>query len=303
VWDLQEEKIERSLEYFERAVELDPNFALAYAHLESCYMEAFTYKRYDERAPKADAAARRALEIDDNLAEAHFAFGDTLWHGYDFDGFEKEMKRGLELNPNNALAHMFLGLHRMLLGAFDEAQTEMRKAIELDPLSPLIRYFNRVLLCHRRQYDEALEDVTVEMKLYERPRVRNWLADVYLRKGDYEKALLESEKAVAVARPDDRPFLISTLACIYAKEGRKDEATRILNELEEASKQRYLPREHILAPIYYCLGNYDETFRIWQEAYDEHLETLPFSLTDPFYDELRSDPRFVALLKKVGLQK
>ena len=300
----QKENIERSREYFERAVELDPNFALAYAGLESCYMEAFMYKRFDERAPKADAAARKALELDDNLAESHIAFADTKWHRYDFDGYEKGIKRAIELKPNNAAAHLYLGIHHLLSGAFDEAQVEMRRARELDPFSSMIRGYNRSLLYRSRQYDRALEEIGEEMKLHDRPGLHDALAGIYLVKGDYYKALIESEKAVAVAGPDDRPFFISTLACIYAKTGRKEEAIRILNELEEFSKQRhYAIYYDAFAPVYYCLGDYDETFRIFEKAYDEHSELLPFSLIDPFYDELRSDPRFIALLKKVGLEK
>src|SRR3989304_28834 len=300
----ERENIERSREYFERAVELDPNFALAYAGLEVCYMEAFMYKPFDERAPKAEAAARKALELDDNLAESHLAFADTKWHRYDFDGYEKEIKRAIELKPNYATAHLYLGIHRMMLGRFDEAQIEMRKARELAPLSSLIRSWMRSLLFRTRQYDRAVKEIAEEMKLHDRPGLHNWLAYIYLVKGDYEKALIESEKAVAVVGFEERPFFISTLACIYAKANRKEEATRILKELEAVSKQRYLPPDDIFAPIYYCLGDYDETFRIWEKAYhDDHSEFLPFSLTDPFYDELRSSPRFIALLKILGLEK
>ena len=299
----ERENIERSREYFERAVELDPNFALAYAGLEVCYMEAFMYKPFDERAPKAEAAARKALELDDNLAESHLAFADTKWHRYDFDGYEKEIKRAIELKPNYATAHLYLGIHRMMFGRFDEAQIEMRKARELDPLSSLIRSWMRSLLFRTRQYDRAVKEIAEEMKLHDRPGLHNWLAYIYLVKGDYEKALIESEKAVAVVGFEERPFFISTLACIYAKANRKEEVTRILEELEAVSKQRYLPPDGIFAPIYYCLGDYDETFRVWEKAYDDHSELLPFSLIDPFYDELRSDPRFIALLKKVGLEK
>ncbi len=278
----ERENIERSREYFERAVELDPNFALAYAGLESCYMEAFNYKGFDERYLKAEAAARKAMELDDNLAESHIALADTLWHSYDFDGFEKEVKRAIELKPNYATAHAFLGFHWMIFGRFDEAQVEMRKARELDPLSSSIRAWMRNLLYRSRQYDRALEETVEEMKLHDRPGLHNSLAHIYRAKGDYEKALIESEKTVAVVGPDERPFFISTLACIYARSGRKEDATKILKELEEVSKQRYLPPD-VFADIYYCLGDYEETFRIWEKAYDEHYEVaLPLSLTDPF---------------------
>jgi tetratricopeptide (TPR) repeat protein len=300
VWPSNKENIERAREYFERAVELDPNFALAYAHLESCYMEAFMYKGFDERAPKAEAAALKALQLDNNLAESHLAFADVKMHNYDFDGWEKEVKRAIELKPNHASAHLFLGIHYMLSGKFDEANIEMRKARELDPLSSTIRYFIRSLLYKSRQYDRALEEIAEEIKLHDHPQLHNLLAYIHLLRGDFEKALTETETALAASSPDERPFRISTLACIYAKTGRKEEAMKMLNELEELSKQNPIFYED-LATLHYCLGESDETLRIFEKAYDEHSELLPFSLIDPIYDGLRSDPRFIALRKKVGL--
>ena len=296
-----EENIERSREYFERAVELDPNFALAYAHLESCYMEAYTYKRFDERAPKAEAAARKAMELDPNLAESHFALADTKWHSYDFDGWEKEMKLTIELKPNYAGGHFGLGLHHLLVGAFDEAEVEMRRARELDPTAPLTRYFFRVLLYVSHQFDRAVEETAEEIKLHDRPDLHDFLAGIYLARGDYEKALIESKKAVAASGPEVRPRCISTLACIYAKTGRKEDATKILKELEELSRQSATVYD-FLADIYFCLGDYDEAFGVLERAYDEHSEYLPFSLINPLDDKLRFDPRFIALRKKVGLE-
>ncbi len=297
------DNIERSRQYFERAVELDPNFALAYAGLEDCYMHDMHYKGYDERAPKADAAARKALDLDDVLAEAHIAYGDVLWHKYDFQVSAKEFKRAIELKPNSAQAHLFYGSGiSMIFGKFDEAEIELRKARELDPLSSLTRSWIGSLLTCSRQYERALVYTVEDMKLHDRPGLHERLAEIHILKGEYEKALIESEKAVA-AGLDDRPFFLPTVACIYAKTGRKEEAINILKELKQISKQRYMLPDAIFAPIYYCLGDYDETFRIFERAYDEHTDTLPFSLIDPFYDELRSDPRFTALLRKIGLEK
>jgi adenylate cyclase len=299
------EDIERSRDYFERAVQLDPYFALAYAGLEDCYMHDYLYKTFDERAPKAENAAHKALEIDPDLAEAHIALGDALWHRYDFQGCEKEWKRAIELKPNSALAHEYYGAGMcMIFGKFGEAETELRKARELDPLSSSIRSWFQSLLYNSHQYDRALEEIAEETKLHDRPGLHNALAKIYLVKCDYEKALIESEKAMATVSPDDRPFFISTLACIYAKTGRKEEAIKILNELEELCKQRhYATYYDAFAPVYYCLGDYDGVFRTIEKAYDEHSGDFLFSLIDPLYDSLRTDPRFIALLKRVGLQK
>jgi TolB-like protein/tetratricopeptide (TPR) repeat protein len=299
------ENIERSRDYFERAVQLDPYFALAYAGLEDCYMHDYRYRAFDERAPKAENAAHKALEIDPDLAEAHIALGDALWHRYDFQGCEKEWKRAIELKPNSALAHEYYGAGLcMIFGKFEEAETELRKARELDPLSSSIRSWFQSLLYNSHQYDRALEEIAEEMKLHDSPGLHNALAGIYLVKGDYDNALIESEKAMATVSPDDRPFFISTLACIYAKTGRKEEAVKILNDLEELCKQRhYATYYDAFAPVYYCLGDYDGLFRTIQNAYDEHSGDFLFSLIDPLYDSLRTDPRFIALLKRVGLQK
>ncbi len=300
---LPKENMERSREYFERAIKLDPNFALAYAALSLCYRWGFRGSmRSDERSSKQDAAARKALEIDDDLAEAHYALAGILWGKNDFQGHEKEIKRAIELKPNYAFAHMSYGNHCMMFGRFDEAQIELRKARELDPHSSQVRRWMRNLLIRTRQYDQALEEIAEEMKLHDRPDLHDELAQIYLVKGAFENALIESEKAVAAAAPEDRPLFTSTLACIYARTGRKEEAIKILRELEDVSKQGYFRPESIVAPVYYCLGDYDETLRIFEKAHDEHSAGISW-INSPFYDELRSDPRFIALLKKVGLEK
>ena len=126
-----------------------------------------TTKRITLKTKMVEAAARRAMELDPNLAESHFALTDTKWHSYDFDGWEKEMKLTIELKPNYAGGHFGLGLHHLLVGAFDEAEVEMRRARELDPTAPLTKYFFRVLLTVGRQFDRALEEAAEEVKLHD----------------------------------------------------------------------------------------------------------------------------------------
>jgi tetratricopeptide (TPR) repeat protein len=189
-----------------------------------------------------------------------------------------------------------------LFGKFDEAEIEMRRARELDPLSSAIRAFIRGLLYRSRQYDRGLEEAAEEIKLHDSPALHNYVAGTYLVKGDYARALMESENALSGSSADERPYRISTLACIYAKTGRKEEAIKILKELEELSKQNPIYYED-LAAVHYCLGDYNETLRMFERAYDEHSELLPFSLTDPLYDGLRSNSRYIALRKTMGLDK
>jgi len=299
----RKDDIERSREYFEKAVELDPNFALAYAQLEGCYMEAILYKSYDERAPKAEAAARRALEIDGDLAEAHVAFADTLWHKYDFQGWERELKRAIELRPNYALAHLYFGIHLMISGRFDKAEHEFRKARELDPVSSQVKNWYHSYLLNSRQFDRLLDDYGEMLALKEDWDVHSSLADVHLVKGDSEMALEESKKALSLAGPGDKPLVMFQFACIYAKLGRIEEAKKTLRELQELSDRQMSEDvwEINMADIHYYLHDFDMTFRIWERAFDRHSEFVPFIIANPRYAELRSDPRFIELGRKLRI--
>jgi adenylate cyclase len=305
----EKEDIERSREHFEQAVKLDPNFALAYAGLEQCYMEAFAYNSYKERFPKAEAAALKALEIDDGLAEAHVAYGDLLWHSYNLRGAEREWERAVQLKPNSPQAHLFLGIHYMIMHRFDDAGSEIRRARELDPLSPAVREWNRSLLMRSHHFDSAIAEYTDLLAQHNTADLHNSLATAHFFKGDYGKALAEAEAAMALADPDERPDMNTTLACIYSKIGREEEARKIVKELEESkgkegtywgdSDLRHVPRMNF-AMIYSALGETDWAIRAFEEAYEEHEDDLPLSISSPRFDMLRSNPRFKELLGKLG---
>jgi TolB-like protein/Flp pilus assembly protein TadD len=296
------EDIERTREFFERAVELDHNFALAYAGLEQCYMEAFMYRPFHERLPKAEAAAERALEIDDDLAESHLARADVLWHDFDRQGYEKEITRAIELKPNSAQAHMFLGVHYMLHQRFEEAEKELRRARELDPLAPVLKEWVGTLLVRSRQYRQALEYFTEMLKQRETADLHDTLASIHLFQGDYAVALIESETAVNQADTNERPFFETTLACIYARSDKKEDALKILKRLGDASNKQYIPRR-LFSSIYSALGDRAKALQTLWKAYEEHDDLLPFTVTSPMWDDFRSEPEFTELLSKLGIRK
>jgi adenylate cyclase len=300
--------IERSRQYFEKAVEIDPNFALAYAHLEGCYMEAFRYiPEHSKRAPKAAAAAQNALRSDPDLAESHLAYGDVLWHDYDLQGVEREFKRALELKPNSSLAHFFAAIYYSEMGRWSESESEYKLARELDPLSSQIRSWIEGFLYSSRQFDLALDYSTHMMKGKESAESHNHLARIFYAKGELEKAQKEIEKSLALE--GSRPQTLSTLACLYAKSGREAEARKIARDLERdfSSKQYFSlgpkddPTRTSLIPIYLALRDYDLVLPILEEMREEHSIPLQWLWTDPFFDGLHSDDRIVKFFRKLGV--
>lgn len=296
----EKDDMERSREYFERAVEIDPKFALAYAGLEACYMEAFDYKIFKERFPKAESAARKALEIDPNLAEARLAYADVLAHSYDLPGFEREATRAIELKPSSAQAHFYLGIYEMILGRFQSAESELQMARELDPLSSVVREWYGSMLIRSRQYERALEYYSGRLKQQESPELHYNLALAHYYKGDFRKAQEEVEIALAQGSAKDKPAFECTLARIYAKSGKMTEALELLEKLEDASQRGKLSVT-TLAGLYAACGKNDMALQILEKAYEEHNDMLPWVLTGRQYDDLHSDPKFVDLLNRLAL--
>jgi len=300
-----EDGINKGIGYFQQAITKDPNYALAYAGLADSYtlLAGLAVTRPKEAFPKAEAAAVKALEIDDSLSEAHAARGFILGvYEWDLPGAEKEFRRAIELNPNNVNAHHIFGLILVHAGRLDEALSEEKRAVELDPLSPVANRAEGAVLEDERKYDQAIEQLKRTLELSPNFGLAlNDLGVAYLLKGDYGQAIPVFE--TAVANPFGKVAPLSSLAYAYAVAGRKAEAQKILDQLNELSKRQYI-QPRVIARIYVGLGDKDRAFASLEESLkDRSIETGFATLNvDPTFDPLRSDPRFNDLLRRMNLQ-
>ncbi|HEX6729031.1 MAG TPA: tetratricopeptide repeat protein, partial [Pyrinomonadaceae bacterium] len=299
-----EEGLLKSLEYFQQAIEKDPGFALAYSGLADSYIllgapDAAGGIPPAEALPKAKTAALKALEIDDTLAEAHASLAHAKYYDREWPAPEQAYKRAIELNPNYPTAPSWYAVYLMSLGRFDEALVQIQRAQELDPLSlPINMTLGWVLLTARRP-EESVQQLrkTLEMD----PNfilTHHRLGLAYEQQANYDDAIAEFKHVVTLT--GGKPLGIAALARAYALAGRRSEAQKMLVELQEVSKRRYVSPAAVAA-IYAALGNKDQAFTWLENAQKEHDGLLVRLKVDPRYDSLRSDPRFAQLLKRAGL--
>nr|NIN00774.1 tetratricopeptide repeat protein [candidate division Zixibacteria bacterium] len=299
-----EEDMKRSIEYFERALEKDPKFALPYAGLAETYATFGFYHwwPYEEARSKAKEFALKGLEVDDSVGETHGAYANyVLWYEWQWAEAEKEYKKAIQLSPSDVEArHMYAHLLESS-GRFDEAIAEMGKALELEPLSINLNHCMAQIHFFAGNYDEAIDllQKTIEMDPGF-PLQYFWLGRVYLQKGELQKALEMFERGADF--PTIGTMVLGGLGLAYAVAGRRDEAQGMLEQINNLSKERYV-EPYYIACIYMGLGNTEKVFDLFEQGFEEgdmHLFYLPI---DPIFDELHEDPRFKALMKKMGLEK
>jgi TolB-like protein/Flp pilus assembly protein TadD/predicted Ser/Thr protein kinase len=295
----------KSIQYFEQALHKDPNFALAYAGLADGYnllgFSVYAVLPSAEAAEKARAATRRALELDDSVAEAHTALASTLWQ-YDWNWEEagKEFQRAFELNPGHAPTYHLYAIYLYELGQLDEAMAAIRRAEQLDPVSPNIARAAGHLLAAQNQYDQAITELHRAIDLD--PTHFNThvgLGDLYVRMGRFPEAFAELEKADQMS--GGNPPVRSHLARGYARGGRKREAERLLAELLPKAKPDYLAVA--IARIYMGLGKKEDAIGWLEKGVDGHDNGVTDLGVGPDWEPLRSDPRFQALLRRIGLPR
>jgi eukaryotic-like serine/threonine-protein kinase len=295
------DNIPKAIAFYEQAIARDPNYALAYAGLAEAYaiLPAYTATAPQDAYPKAKAAAVKALQLDDKLAEAHTALAFILWIGdLDMAGSISEFQRAIALNPNYATAHHWYGNGPLLaLGRFEEAIAEGKRAIELDPLSPIINADLGQNLYTARRYDEAIAQLRKTLEIDPTFYYAHYNLGMALqRKGDVPAAIVEYRKAQQLS---DDLFVPVLLASAKAQSGDKDAAIQMLAELEELSQHRYVI-SYWRTLLYLSLGNRDEAIRRLEQAIaDNESLTITMIKVDPKLDPLRSDPRFEALVQKV----
>jgi DNA-binding winged helix-turn-helix (wHTH) protein/TolB-like protein/Flp pilus assembly protein TadD len=292
------EGFSRAVEYFEEAIKEDPNYALAHAGLADAYTvrSIFAIQPPAEAYPKARAAALRALELDDHLAEAHAALAHVrIQFEYDWSGAEKELRQALTLNPHYAWARH---LHAHLLGTqgrFEEGLSEMKQAQELEPLSLYIHANMGMLLYYARRYDEAISQLKKTLEMDARmDHARSLLGRAYLSKGIYEEAMAEFRQ-----RTTPTPGSFGDPGMAYAQAGRRSEARKEIEKLQQLSQQRYVP-PYDLAVIYASLDDRDKAFEWLERAYRDRSQRMVYLQQDPALDKLRSDPRYKQLARRLG---
>jgi TolB-like protein/tetratricopeptide (TPR) repeat protein len=293
--------LQKAIDYFKQAIDKDPGFALAYVGLGDSYilLSGFGAAPPQDSFPLAEAAAKKALEIDDNLAEAHTTLGFILCvHHLNFADSIREFERAIGLNPNYATAHHWFGDGPLLaVGQFDRAIAEGKRAVELDPLSVIITADLGADYLVARRYDEAIEQFHKAIDLDPRFYYVHWnLAEALEMKGDLRGALAEYKKA---AELDDDPFVLALLGQAYAKVGQRDEALKILAQLSQIAAHRYVP-SYSFALLHMALGDKDKAIEWLERSYRDGagLDVI-FLKVDPMLDPLQKEPRFQALVAKV----
>jgi Tfp pilus assembly protein PilF len=299
-----------TIQYFRQAIERDPNYAAAYAGLSLAYLcaEILGLLSPEESMPKAKEAARKALELDDSLADAHVAMAYIDWdYDYDWSSADKEFRRGIELAPRSGVVFyntdVFTNYCQDLTtsGHLEEGIEECRRGLEREPLS---FYANEVLgrsLYYARRYGEAAKQLRAAVEM----EPNYWLSHMvlgisYKQQGNPSGALEELQKAVKLE--SEMPWALAELGYFYAQSGRESEAEQVLKELSQLSKRRYVS-PYFPAMVYVGLGRKEQALRSLEKGYADHSMFMTLMKVDPEFDPLRSEPRFVALLRRMGLEQ
>lgn len=252
-----------------------------------------------EMRPRAIAAARKALEIDEGLAEAHAALANILHYNWDWLAAEKEFKRALQLNPNDAQTHRWYCQYLASRGRMQAALAEVERALELDPLSTSTGYLKGFILMLARQYDEAIRQFQSVLEMEPNFLFATWhLGWTYVHHSMPGKGLEMLERATSLSGRS--PGILGSLGAAYAMSGRRAEAEKLLSELVGLSKQRYVTPV-AMAHISIALGDRDQAFYWLEKACQERSNLLAYTKVTDVLDPLRSDPRFEDLVRRVGL--
>lgn len=296
------EGMQSSINFFQKAINQDPRYALAYAGLADAYALLADYNvlAAKEVMPRAKTAAMKALELDDSISEAHASLGwAKLTLDWDWPGAEKEFQRSIELNPNYATARQWYANYLTVVGRTNEAQASVERAHELEPVSLPISVGVAETLYYGRQYDQSIEQsrraITMDPQFV---GAHLFLARALLEKGSYPEAVAEAQQALQLSEGDSSA--LAALGYAYARSGNKAEAAKTLSELVQRSNQTYVQPMWIAA-IDTGLGNKDEAFPWLRKAVGDRAGWLIYLKMDPIFDSLHNDPRFAEIVRDVGL--
>ena len=293
--------LRKAIDYFKQAIEKDPNYALAYAGLADSYtlLSVFGAASPQDSIPQARAAAKKALELDNTLAEAHASLGRIL-SGYDY-AFARaiaEFERAIQLNPNYATSYHWISNGPLTArGEFDRAIAEGKRAVELDPLSMINNADLGQIYFYARRYDEAISQVAKAIEIDPHSYLAHYyLGQIYQLQGHLAEAIAEFQKAVEL---DDDPEALAFLGQAYARAGKRDEAQKILARLTEETKSRYVSA-YSFALMFVALGDKERAIDALERAYREGAANDIITIkVDPMLDDLHGQPHFEALAEKI----
>jgi tetratricopeptide (TPR) repeat protein len=304
LWDKRTpDNLFQAITYFQRAIDIEPNYAPAYAGLADCYFllgsVPYTALPPGEAFPKAEANARKALELDSSLAEGHISLGySALIYRRDFAESEKQFQEALQLQPEYAPAHYFYAYYLTAIGRINEAISERQKARSQQPLSPIFNAGLGEAYYQARQFDLAIQEN--QKSLVAEPQFPDALmniARVYEQQGRYAQADAILQRALTAAPAE--PAIIAMAGHDDAVSGRPAQARAMVARLQQLSQQRYVSPLYF-ALVYIGLGERNEAFRWLNKAYDERSDYLVYLRSEPWTDPLRSDPRFTAFINRLG---
>jgi serine/threonine protein kinase/Tfp pilus assembly protein PilF len=288
------------ISYFQKAIEIDPSYAMAYVGLADAYRSPSLEIRPTEGLPKAKAAALKAIELDDTLADGHAVLGWVhFWYDWDWSAAESQFKRALELDENNADAHSYYANLLSNTGRHAEALAEAKRARELEPLNLRINALEGQFLVFAGQVDAGIDRLHKTLELDPNYYLaRNFLAVGYIEKKMFPEAAAEARKAIDVS---PITYAKSLLVYALAKEGKTAEARAVVEDLVRLSNQRYVPG-YSIANAFNGLGDREKALAWLERGFQEHDVRLIFLKVDPKWNNLRSEPRFQDLMRRVGLQ-
>ena len=299
----------KAIGYFEKSIEIDPKYSLALVGMSDGYDNLQYLAEIGETSEipmkealsKSEYLANRALEIDPNLAEGHNSLSWVKFRKRDWAGAELEARRALELNPNVRWGRITSGMSLMIRGKPDQAIEELRKALELDPLSPFANYTLAYFLCLARQYDRAEEQARKMLDLdIDKIDAHVVLGRIFYAKSLFKESLAEYQQSLDPSKGKADVHL-SEIALCYTKLGKTEEAREILDDLVEISKDQYISANYIF-PLYLALDEKDKAFEYLEKIGERDMVYLFIYLKySSLYDEVRTDPRFIAIFKKLGL--
>jgi len=291
----------KAFRYFEQSIQLDPNFSLAY--LEAA-REYFTFGNMGYMPPKeayekGEAMLAKAQQLEPNSPDVLVTIATKKVGNYEWSDAEALLRKAIESSPSNAAAHSNRAFVLNVMGRFDESQSESVKSTNLDPLHP--NWGRCAALYYQRRYDDAIAEALGFLNREpESFNARTFLAYAYLAKSMFEEAISEIKKNVELAAGDPTNWSMADLALIYTKSGRKEQATKILEQLQALAQERYVPPD-VIAVIQWGLGNGDKALVLFEKAYeDRSISWIQWLGVDPLFDDLRTDERFTLFLRKVG---
>ncbi len=298
-YKFNEEGLKRAIEYFEKALEKDPKYALAYSGLADAYFVlSDEYRAPREVLPLAKEAAQKALALDSTLAEAHTSLAlIQLHHELDWDGAGERLRRAIELNPNYAFAQHFYGEYLMLRGRLEEGRSFLERAVQLEPHNVVFAIGATSVDYAAGRHDRAIEKLQKVLALDPKSHMPHFILGWnYLNLGEFDKAIDAFQKARGL---EDDPDVMHSLGVAYALAGKRKEALEKLAELHALAKRRYVT-PFSFAMVHTALGDKDEAIAWLEKAYADRSPTIIWLKMEPLFDPLRTDPRFLDLLRRIG---